>query len=139
MIEIARQTQSWLGVRLAGHDGVRKSRRHVGEAKSSVETVGGFGEVATRVLGLSDRVVGAADGAFDVGEHDIDPAGTGDFGRGATACGFEHGVGMAGVGNSSEASEPVGVGLGIGGQSALDPVGQGDVKVRTGSMTAQAG
>ena len=76
------------------------------QAEAAVGAVGGFGEVATRVLGLSDRVIDATDGPLHVGEHDIDPAGTGDFGRGASATRFEDGVGVTGVGNSAEAAEP---------------------------------
>lgn len=123
-MKIARQTQMWLGTRLAGHDGVRKSWCEFAQAKAAVESVGGFCEVAACVLGLADRVIDAADGAFDVGKHDIDPARAGNFGGGATAAGFEHGVRMAGIDDATEAAETIGEGLGVGCQTPLDPVGE---------------
>ena len=101
MSEVARETQTRFGARLAGHDGVRKSWGHFGEAKSAVESISGFGEVATRVLGLADRVVHTTDGAFDVGEKDIDPARAGNFGGGTTAASFEHGVCVTGRGDAA--------------------------------------
>ena len=107
--------QGRFGTRLAGHDGVRMSWRHFGEAKSAVETEGGVGEAAACVLGLSNRVVDATDGALDVGEHGIDPTCARNLGRGAAAAGFEDGVGMTGVG------------LGVWRQTPLGPVGQRSV------------
>ena len=59
-----------------------------------IEAVGSFGQIATGVLGLSEGVVAPADGAFEVGQQDIDPACALDFGGGAPATGDQDGVGM---------------------------------------------
>ena len=82
MKKIARQTQGRFGQRLAGHEGARKSRRHFAQGKAAVEAVGGFGEVAAGVLGLSDRVIYAAgwlmsrkDPIHPASSFDYDPVG----------------------------------------------------------------
>lgn len=67
-MKIARHAQSRLGMRLAEHHRPRQSRQHGTQIKSAVETVGRFGQVEARVLALPDRVVAAADGAFDVAQ-----------------------------------------------------------------------
>jgi len=97
--KIARQAQGRLGTRLAGHDGSRKPWRHLAQAKTAVEAVGGFAEITAGVFGLADGVVATADRALDVAEDDIDPARTLDFGGSATAAGFEDGMGMIGIGD----------------------------------------
>ena len=44
------------------------------QAKAAVETVGRFGQIAPLVLALTDSMVGAANGSFEIAQHDIGPA-----------------------------------------------------------------
>ena len=75
--------QFWLSPRLAQCHGACQPRQQLGEAKPAVKTVGGLGQIAPRVLGLSHGVVAAADGTFDVAEQDVYPARVLDLGGGA--------------------------------------------------------
>lgn len=64
-MKIARQPQARLRARLAAHHRHRQSRQQVFDAKTPVEAIRRFGQVAAGVFGLADDVVGAAKEGLD--------------------------------------------------------------------------
>lgn len=66
-MKIVDGTQFRLRPRLAQGHGARQSRQQLGEAKTTVEAVRRFSQIAPSVLDLAHRVVAAADRPFDVG------------------------------------------------------------------------
>lgn len=106
-MKIVDGAQFWLWKWLAQRYGAGQSRQQLGETKTAVETVGGFGQIASRVLGHAHGVVAAADGPFDVAEHHGYPASALDLGRGAIAGGTLYGVRMIQFDGTPEAAQPV--------------------------------
>lgn len=98
------------------HHCTRQSRQHDGQAKSAVETVRSFGQVAPCVFGLLERVV-TIDRSFEIGQHDIYPAHASYFGSHAPAVDFQHRMRMAGGFNVAKTYQPAGVGLRAHGQT----------------------
>ncbi len=131
-MKIVRQTQDRLRTRPAEHHRapvVAASR----QAKTAVESVGGFGQIAARILGLADRVVAAADGALDVGEQDIHPARAAHFASSSAAFGLQHGMRMLSIGQAAETEQTVGENLGIRCKTTPPPRRDGRIVERAAS------
>ena len=60
-MKVARNPQTRLRTWFAPHHRGRKSRQRLAQAEPAVETVRRFGQVAPRILGLFDGMVGATD------------------------------------------------------------------------------
>ncbi len=65
-MKIACRTQRRLRARLAAHQCGRQSRQQFAQAESTVEAVGGVGQIPARVLAVANGVVETADGAFGI-------------------------------------------------------------------------
>lgn len=121
-MKVARNPQTRLRTWFAPHHRGRKSRQRLAQAEPAVETVRRFGQVAPRILGLFDGMVGATDRPLEVAQDDVDPSRSSHFGGGAAAAGVERCVGVAGVFEPAEASQAVTVDLALRCQAARDPV-----------------
>lgn len=73
-MKIPDSAQGRLWPRAAQHHRAHQPRQHLGQMKLVVEAVLGFGRITPRVLALFEGVAVSADGAFDVGQHHVDPA-----------------------------------------------------------------
>lgn len=70
-----------------------------------------LGQIASRVLGLANRMVAAADGAFDVGQAHVHPARALCLSGGTTAADHPYRVRMTSLLDASKAGETIGVGF----------------------------
>lgn len=86
-MKITRQAQCPLRTGLGVHQRRGQSWQQITQVRSTVEAVGGFGQIAASVLGLAHRMAHPAAGAFGVGQHQISPAGAFGLGRRTTASG----------------------------------------------------
>lgn len=121
-MKITGAAQRRLRARFAQHHRAKQSRQHLAQAKPSVETIGGFGQITARVIGLFDGMVTPVDGAFDVTQQPINPAGTLDLGGRAATGRVEHSMGMTGVGEATKAPQTIAVDFCIASQAPLSPV-----------------
>ena len=107
-MKIACRTQNRLRTRLAAHQRRCRSRQHFAQADAAIETVRGFGQVSTRVLGLTHRTTDPVQRPLGVGKYRVHPARTARFGgRHAVSYSQHNGRGQPGriVGVNGEAVE----------------------------------
>jgi len=60
--------QNPLGAWCAEHDRTRKPRQHVTQAKTAIEPVSRFGQIAPHIFALPDRVIDTVECALDVAQ-----------------------------------------------------------------------
>ena len=104
----------WLWPTLSQNHGTHESRQHLGEAKTAVEPVHCFGEVAPRVLGLAQGVAATADGALDIAHDYIHPACALDLGRSPSSFSCKLGMCMIQCDEAAKAAQPIAEDLGMG-------------------------
>jgi len=121
-MKIVDGAQFWLWPRLAQNHGPHESRQHLGEAKTAVESVSRFGEVAPCILGLAKGVIAAADGAFHVAQHHVHPARTLDLSCRPSSSRLKHGVRMIEFNEAAKATQPVAEDFGAGCKAPCAPV-----------------
>lgn len=123
-MKIVDDAQIWLGPGLAQRHGAGQSWQHLGEAKAAVKTVGGLGQIAPRVLGLSHGVATATDRPFDVAQQHVDPARALDLGGGAPTPGFQHHMSGSEFDHTPEAAQSIAEDFGIGRQAPPTPISE---------------
>jgi hypothetical protein len=79
-MKIGSLAQNPLRAWCAEHDRTRKPRQHVTQAKTTIESVSRFGQIAPRIFALPDRVIDAVERTLDVAQYNIDPTRAFGFG-----------------------------------------------------------